>query len=360
MKVAATLDRTESRTKENMRASKVRPILGDGQSYIVEAGVDRKPLISVCIATYNQQNYIRDAVMSVLAQRAPAIFDLEVLVGDDGSTDATPSILKALAEQYGDCLTVLTHSPNIGGTENYQALIRLAKGDYLAHLDGDDYWLPGKLVAQLSFLKANPVCTAVYGQALTFTPDGQWVGLFCEDQPHQFDLDYLVEKGNFLNHSSLVYRSCMRQKILAIQAPFIDYRINIELASSGLLGFISSPLVLYRVMAARAVTRCIPDLVAKLYFEALLAAAPLLSKSTARKAIAAYFLRHARSLLGTGRWSLMLAEITALRSAARLSWISLGLPLVIKTSRILHLLLLRAVMRKVGHGCWIEILNPRI
>jgi glycosyltransferase involved in cell wall biosynthesis len=332
----------------------------DNPPYIVEAGVERKPLISVCIATYNQQSYLRDAVMSALAQRAPARFDLEVLVGDDGSTDATPCILKALAEQYGDCLTVLTHSPNIGGTENYQALIRLAKGDYLAHLDGDDYWLPGKLVAQLTFLKANPACTAVYSQALTFTPDGQWLGLFCEDQPHQFDLDYLVEGGNFLNHSSLMYRSYMRPRLLALQAPFIDYRIHIELASSGLLGFLSSPLVLYRVMAARAMTRCMPGLVAKLYFEALLAAAPLLSRSAARKAIAAYFLRHARSLLGTGRWSLMLAEIATMRSAARLSGISLFLPLVVKTTRIQRLLLLRAIRWKVGWGCWIEILNPRI
>lgn len=253
-----------------------------------EIDPERKPLITVCIATFNQQNYIRDAVMSVLAQRTPSVFNLEILVGDDGSTDATPCILYELAEQYADCLSVVTHHPNIGGTQNYRSLIRLAKGDYLAHLDGDDYWLPGKLLAQLTFLEQHPECIAVYTGAMVIDTKMHLLGSFTTSQPTVFGLDRLLSEGNFLCHSTLLYRASEIQGVLNLPSPFLDFEIHLLLATNNFLGFISQQLAIYRSLVIGSVTRDRRDLIDQLYFTALKKHLPAAIRSTRAQGIAHY------------------------------------------------------------------------
>ncbi|NML86824.1 glycosyltransferase [Polaromonas sp.] len=215
----------------------------------------QKLLISVCIVTYNQQNYIRDAVMSVLGQVNPAEFDLEILVGDDSSTDSTPAILQDLAMRHPDYMTVVTHSRNVGGCENYLTLLRRARGDFVAHLDGDDYWLPGKLSAQLAFLNDHQECTAVYSNAVVVNAQGVLVGGFSNAQPDVIDADYLLARGNFLNHSSLLYRAQSIESLGALQSPFIDYMVHLRLAQQGSLGLLPATYVVYRRMTATSMLK---------------------------------------------------------------------------------------------------------
>lgn len=217
--------------------------------------VARRPLISVCIVTYNQQDYIRDAVMSVLAQVNPADFDLQILVGDDCSTDSTPEILQELMLRHGDCMTVVTHRPNVGAAGNYQALMRRAQGDFVAHLDGDDFWLPGKLSAQLAFLNHHQECAAVYTGAVAVDAKGVLVGGFSNAQPDVIDFDYLLARGNFLNHSSLLYRAQSLESLSALQMPFIDYMVHLRLAQQGRLGLLSAAYVVYRRMTSTSMLK---------------------------------------------------------------------------------------------------------
>jgi glycosyltransferase involved in cell wall biosynthesis len=220
-----------------------------------KAPAARKSLISVCIVTYNQQDYIRDAVMSVLAQVNPAEFDLQILVGDDGSTDSTPEILQELLLRYPDCMTVVTHRPNVGAAGNYQALMRRAQGDFIAHLDGDDFWLPGKLSAQLAFLNHHQKCSAVYTGAIVVDAQGLLVGGFSNAQPELIDFDHLLARGNFLNHSSLMYRAQSLDMLCKLQTPFIDYLIHLKLAQQGHLGLLPAAYVVYRRMTSTSMLK---------------------------------------------------------------------------------------------------------
>jgi glycosyltransferase involved in cell wall biosynthesis len=107
------------------------------------------PRVSVIIPTYNRAVLVQEAVASVLAQ---TYRDFELLVVDDGSTDGT---LKALAPFTGK-IKVLSLPARRGVSGARNAGIAGAQGEWLAFLDADDLWLPGKIARQLAFMEDNP------------------------------------------------------------------------------------------------------------------------------------------------------------------------------------------------------------
>jgi glycosyltransferase involved in cell wall biosynthesis len=120
------------------------------------------PLISVCITTYNHEKYIAKALDSVLMQQGN--FVLEVLVGEDGSTDNTAAIVRGYAQRHPEIIRTFFHDPadklfingRQTGRKNFLHNLTSARGDYIALLDGDDYWLDErKLEKQLTFLQTN-------------------------------------------------------------------------------------------------------------------------------------------------------------------------------------------------------------
>jgi glycosyltransferase involved in cell wall biosynthesis len=105
-------------------------------------------LVSVIIPAYNCGRFVADAIESVLAQGRA---DIEVLVVDDGSTDDTAEVVA----RYGDAVTLIRQR-NAGAAVARNTGIRVARGRYIAFLDADDVWLPGKIEAQLAHLERHP------------------------------------------------------------------------------------------------------------------------------------------------------------------------------------------------------------
>ena len=267
-----------------------------------------EPVVSVCVVTYNQQAFIQDALLSVLAQA----FDtrLEILVGDDGSSDGTAAVVEAIARAHPGLVTLYRHPTNLGAAGNYQFLIERARGRYIAHLDGDDYWLPGKLAAQLRFLDAHPECVAAYTNAAVVTEAGELAGAFNNPQPEVFGAEYLVRKGNFLNHSSLLYRAQHKGVILAIRGAFVDYLTHVLLARCGRLGYVNQTLAGYRVAVRQSLSSSAPLVVRSLYWDALLEAIRDPAVAAHAKPSAAHFLSQMayshlmhRDLRGAWRWA---------------------------------------------------------
>ena len=255
---------------------------------ILEQSKRKKPLISVCVVTYNQEAYIRAAVMSVVSQCMPTLFDLEILIGDDGSTDSTAEILQDISIQYPEMVFVIRHQPNVGAAENYRALIRRARGGFVAHLDGDDCWLPGKLQAQLRFLEQHPECIAVYTGAMVVDTEMNLLGSFTNAQPMIFGLERLLSEGNFICHSTLFYRASGIQKILSLPLPCVDFEVHLALAIMHKLGFVNQQLAIYRSMVAGSFTRERRSEVDTLYFSALKRHLPIENKSICAQALAHY------------------------------------------------------------------------
>lgn len=229
-------------------------------------------MVSVCVVTCNHARYIRDCLASVLAQGEDVL--LEILVGDDLSEDETGDIVATLAARHPDAIRYFRHPRRLGAVENYQFLIREARGKYIAHLDGDDFWLPGKLRHQLSVMESNPQQVAVYSNAVVVNDDGCLRGGFNTTVPDSFDLGFLLRGGNFLCHGSLVYRAAVRQSILEMPAPFLDYQIHIRLASLGKLGYVNRALVGYRVASSTSMSTLQSARVRELYWQALVCVPP--------------------------------------------------------------------------------------
>lgn len=124
--------------------------------------------LSVCITTYNHEEYIAQALDSVLMQQTE--FDFEILVGEDQSDDATRNIVISYQERYPKLRLFLHNYPpdyqRVNGRANFFNNMEKSIGEYIALLDGDDYWTdPLKLQKQVDFLDAHSNCSAVYHKA---------------------------------------------------------------------------------------------------------------------------------------------------------------------------------------------------
>lgn len=110
--------------------------------------LDRAPLVSVVMPTYNRASLLRCALRSVFAQ---TYGNLEIICVDDASSDSTEEVLKACGDPR---LRYIRHETNRGGSAARNTGIRAATGDYIAFLDDDDEWLPAKIERQLKVLEA--------------------------------------------------------------------------------------------------------------------------------------------------------------------------------------------------------------
>ena len=158
-------------------------------------------LISVIIPTYNRAHCIGRALASVKAQR---IEDLEVIIGDDASTDDTVAVVKTLMpEAKVVCLSI-----NQGAAAARNAALKLASGDFIAFLDSDDEWLPGKLEKQIRFLRENEEVGLCGSGHILFCKNGSRV-----DFPGKNPVDWRLE----LHSAESFHGACtplMRREVL--------------------------------------------------------------------------------------------------------------------------------------------------
>lgn len=223
--------------------------------------------VSVCIPTRNHGRYVRQCLESVLAQACDA--DLQILVGDDCSDDGASDTIAGIAAAHPGVVTHLRHAPRIGPTENMKMLMTRCTGEYIARMDGDDYWLPGKLKAQIAYLDANLDCAAVYTNAMTVDEAGNPIGLFNDAGAACFDLAQLLRHGNFLNNSSVLFRHAGRMAWLTAESTVLDYYVHLWHARSGFLVQLAEPLAAYRVNAHGSMVAGMNDLVRELYWQAI-------------------------------------------------------------------------------------------
>lgn len=121
---------------------------------------DDKITVSVILITYNHEEYIAQAIESVLNQKVN--FKYEVIIGDDNSLDNTQQIIKEYELLYPEKIKAILRKQNIGMRKNSDDLRQRAQGKYIIALEGDDYWIDNnKLEKQVEFLEKNIEFVAV-------------------------------------------------------------------------------------------------------------------------------------------------------------------------------------------------------
>jgi glycosyltransferase involved in cell wall biosynthesis len=122
---------------------------------VAEQTASDQPTVSVAVITYNHEQFIAQAIESVLMQETA--FAVELVIGEDCSTDGTRRIVQAYAGRYPNVIRALLPEKNLGMARNYDAVWQACRGKYIAWLEGDDYWrTPQKLQKQVGLMDANP------------------------------------------------------------------------------------------------------------------------------------------------------------------------------------------------------------
>ncbi len=121
----------------------------------------KAPLVSALIITYNHAPYIAQAIEGVLQQKVR--FPIELVIGEDYSTDKTREIVLEYEKEHPDIIRVITSDQNVGAHKNQYRAGKACRGKYIAYCDGDDYWHnPDKLQKQADYLERQPECGLVY------------------------------------------------------------------------------------------------------------------------------------------------------------------------------------------------------
>jgi glycosyltransferase involved in cell wall biosynthesis len=208
--------------------------------------------LSVVINTYNQAAFVVEAIESVLMQRTP--FDFEIVIVDDCSTDGTREILISYADKYPGKVRLILYETNQALTD--EMLLRHATADYVALLEGDDYWTdPEKLEIQVAFLDANPdyvlcghnfVVRNEYINTEVVRPD------FNQDLAVTLTTRELIEF--YIPTASMVFRNRMLDTWpeCFMRLGFGDRPLQIMLSKLGKVRYFTRPMSVYRIHSGGA------------------------------------------------------------------------------------------------------------
>lgn len=218
-------------------------------------------LVSICCITYNQKEYIRDALEGFMNQKTD--FAYEVLIHDDASTDGTAQIIQEYADRYPQMIKPILQRENqyskgltnVSGTYNFPR----ARGRYIAMCEGDDYWTDEtKLQRQADFLENHPDCSLVFhsarvdvqGRAVTERRMRPYDG-DCRITPEE-----IIDKISGYPTASLMFRTEMVKNLPPFynQAPIADIPLQLLAAARGWAYYMDKEMCVYRLGGAASWT----------------------------------------------------------------------------------------------------------
>jgi glycosyltransferase involved in cell wall biosynthesis len=202
------------------------------------------PPITVLLAVYNGQTYLREAIDSILNQ---TYRDFELLVIDDGSKDQTLPILREYEKR--DPRVRLVSRPNKGLTNTLNEGLELARGEFLARMDADDLCLPTRFEKQIAYLREHPDCVLLGSRVLLMDPEGLPIREMCFEQSHEEIDSAHLNRGWPVVHPATMMRLSALRQIGGYRDEFNtleDLDLFLRLAEVGKLANLPEVLLRYR------------------------------------------------------------------------------------------------------------------
>lgn len=171
--------------------------------------------VSVVMLAYNHEQFIAQAIESILAQETH--FPFQLIIGEDKSPDGTLNICRKYQSQHPDKIQLLSDGPNLGPQPNFKRCYDIAQdsSEYLAFCEGDDYWVDSlKLQKQVDFMESEKDYAICFGNSRVEYYDQSLAPYFLNEgiKKDTFTLDDLIgeEEVWFMGTASLLYRiSCI-------------------------------------------------------------------------------------------------------------------------------------------------------
>ncbi len=216
-----------------------------------------KPLLSVCLLTYNQAPYVKEALDSIVTQETD--FAWELFIADDASTDGTREILLEYKKKFPELIKLILQKANKGPEANWLDLMEAPKTRYVLYAEGDDYFTdPHKLQKQVDFLKAHPDCSICFHPVKVVYQDDPRRNEIFPTPEQRFNKKTLSLKdllqNNFIQTNSAMYRWRYAKGNIKDGYPWGitpgDWYLHILHAEQGKIGFIDEPMAVYRKHSA--------------------------------------------------------------------------------------------------------------
>jgi glycosyltransferase involved in cell wall biosynthesis len=214
----------------------------------------RQSRISVIVTTYNHKEYIGRCLDSILAQEG--LIDLQIIIGDDCSTDGTAEIVKSYAEDHPGKIALIARETNVGMLQNMKDCLAIADGRYIAFCEGDDYWLsPRKLMKQLATVRPDPQVKMCFNWLLLeLAATGSFVPHAEQSELPNGEISFfgLARRPLTANFSCCFYRA---EAIAAVPDSYFtgtssaDRLFNLYVADVGKVIFIKELLSVYRIQS---------------------------------------------------------------------------------------------------------------
>jgi glycosyltransferase involved in cell wall biosynthesis len=207
-----------------------------------------KPLVSVLVATYNHEDYIKECIDGILMQKVN--FDYEIIIKEDFSTDGTRGILLEYYKKYPNKIRLWLCKQNLYRQNLKPVLSQFSKGKYIAKCEGDDYWTdPLKLQKQVDLMEANEDYVLCFHDVKILYLNGE----IKEDhitkvpQTKSLNQETLLRYSNFIHTPSVVFRNLIREFPQEMQfSPVGDYLLYVWLTNYGDIGYIPETMGIYR------------------------------------------------------------------------------------------------------------------
>lgn len=209
-----------------------------------------KVIVSVIIPTYNNEQYITQALESAIHQSCQ--YPYEIIIGDDASTDGTGEICRCFAAHPK--VRLISHRQNLGLIGNYRSLFSASNGKYIAILEGDDYWDRSKLAEQISFLETHPDYGLLHSNGHMLFDNGK-TALIHRKSIIPGELTY---RDLFARNRITSVTACFRKDLLqhvdlacfeSLGFKTIDYPLWLEFAQHTRFAYMNRPLATYRITA---------------------------------------------------------------------------------------------------------------
>lgn len=207
------------------------------------------PKITVLMPLFNGERFVREALESILGQ---TITDFELLIIDDGSSDASVRIVG----DYDDSrIRLIRNHENLGVTATLNRGIDLARGEYIARMDCDDISLPNRLAEQAAYLEQHPDCAMVAVMVTMMDENGNEIGAWLDDRKTGTgeSIRRFLPRANCIAHPGIMIRKSIlsRYRYNERQRVAQDYDLWLRMAADGLvITKLEKPLLRYRVHTA--------------------------------------------------------------------------------------------------------------
>jgi len=203
--------------------------------------------VSILMLAYNHDKFIAQALDSALMQQVD--FEYEIVIGEDCSTDNTRDILIRYQQEYPDKIHLLLPEKNLGMHDNFIQTFKACRGDYIALLEGDDYWTSSdKIQKQVDFLDAHADYTICFHNILYYDDSTK---CFFSPENHRknvFTLEDILY-SNLMATPSIMFRQGFIHKFpdWMYDVDFVDWVLQILLAQHGKIRYIDETMSVYRI-----------------------------------------------------------------------------------------------------------------